>query len=500
MKKIFVVLLLAVLFMILTACGNSNDGSEVERLQLELELARTQLELETLRGEHEGIGQSEMGQAIADMAHGDNSYEEIVTPTTETATPTESMTTSVDVDYARQEMAVRFAPVNPSPVGAPPIGRWYRTHRENQAYTNSYTMHEFRNDGTVRTYQGCWERGERELLHERIWSIYNISEGHGRFITQTSIIRITDFNDTVLRFRLNPSRPATSQLDSLTQVNDVYEVVNSNPFVFDLPTPGRVYERLANIPEFSISGNWYYSDTVWPPPQDSQRFFVHYRLNSNGVLQAHYHVRERPDSTGTDSEWSRIGRWSVSDGVVHLHFDTGAIVSYSIHGEELRASNAVLQRELNVCLEHQRAVATEEVMHNAAIRNVMNRVIGRWHWDLALWYFNEDGTGHVYAPRIGVNPESYRHFTFEVMPPSAGYDAVIIIHSDDWEAGAGTSGIFLWVTFGTRSGGSMELHGGGENPEPFLLTRMFDTRNTPFVDQLFDDLGTFMDLLGNFIG
>jgi hypothetical protein len=173
------------------------------------------------------------------------------------------------------------------------------------------------------------------------------------------------------------------------------------------------------------------------------------------------------------------------------------MVSYTLQNGELHSANAVLQRELNICAEHQRAIATEEAQRDAMIRYLHRRFLGTWHFDASLWHFNDDGTGVVDIPALGINPQVYLPFTFEVMEAPIGYDAVLIMHyADEWETLGGTSAM-LWVNFGTRSGGSMELGGGGR--EPALLTRMFDINNTPFFDHQLETFMGIMDMIGNFV-
>jgi len=489
---------LLILLAVLSACSGSNSQILVDKdniLQAQLQENQTEIledlqaELEVLRAEIDSLRQQE--------------YEVLETNTTMEITLAQDISEEAEfaraeLDALRQELAPQFAPINPPPVGSPPIGRWFLSHRDGSNWTGLYTMHEFHNEGMVRTYRGYWGTDERELLYERIWDTYSISEGHGRFISQASIIRISDTNGTALRFRLFTPISSGRGILSLSPVNEEYNFLHQPHFYFNLPTPGWHYAQLANVSLSEISGNWYYSDTIWPPPIDSDRFFVQYFLDFDGVLHALYHVRERADQTTTNPEWSRIGRWSFSNNTVNMHFDSGIIVSYILRNGELHSTNAVLQRELNISVEHQRAIAQEDARQEATIRNLQRRVLGQWHWDLTLWIFNEDGTGFLDVPHIGVNPQSYHHFTYEVMEPPEGYDAFLIIHfSEDWSASlAGTSGMY-WVRFGPRAGGSMELGGGGR--EPLLLTRMFDFNNTPFVDDLFDGLMHFMDLIGIFI-
>ena len=414
---------------------------------------------------------------------------------------TETVFATDELDNLRQERAALFALVDPPPVGPFPVGRWFRTHRTNVGWfqyenTNEYTMHEFHDDNTVRTYQGCWERGAREFLYERTWDIYSRITGSGRFISQQYIIRVTHADGTIQRFRFNTSGTRTRGLDSLTHVDESYDFVDLSPYVFNLPTPGTLYEQLAGLPMFTISGNWYRSDTIWPPPRDSIRFHVNYLLEGNGVLQVFYEVRENPERTTTTGEWSRVGFWRISEGRVYMHFYDGSIISYTLQNGELHSANTVLQREINHCIEHQRAIAADDARREALIRETKNRFLGQWHWDIALMFFNEDGTGFLEVPGLAGNPHQNLHFTFEVWPPTANHDAMLIInYTDEWpNLLAGQSRIY-WVRFGTRRGGSMEFIG-PEDEVAFFMTRTFDSGNTPFIDDLFEDIGRFMNLIG----
>jgi len=486
---------MAILTIVMTACGGSSSSDEIERLQLELELARTQLELQEQ--------QQSSHATIEQPASPSNTIVE------EAPLPAEQQSTIIDANTTRQEMAARFIVENPAPVGVPPVGRWYRTFSDGNppSRTGGYTIYEIYGDGRIRVYQRYWGNSDEGFQWEGTWTQYSIDHVVSPAYTQQQdFVRAYNPDGTTRRLAMLGDGTA------LQRVNEAGQFYSGWSFTQDVPpVPGWHYAQIANIPLGSITGNWYYDDTIWPPPLDANSrqlesmFFVNYELGESGRLLAHYQV-DWSTATGLSrtgagrGPYSQVvGRWSFENNLVHFHFDTGATVSYSIQGNELHSSNVVLQRQLNVDPEHQRRVATEEAMLNAAIRNIMNRVIGQWHWDLALWYFAEDGTGYMYSPRIGMNPESQRHFTFEVLPTTANYDASLIISfSDEWSPSIANQTIIYWVNFGMRSGGSMEFRVTEDSP-PLLFTRMFDTQNTPFVDQMIDDFNSFMNLLGNFV-
>jgi len=475
-----------------SACGRTDDEvgvaseqdtetdalqSELEELQRELEQARLQLEYYAAQSETKDTG---------------------LQPEQESGEITEiEMALAVGFDVMRQELVERFAPANLPPVGTPPVGRWYRTFRDGNEpnWTGGYTMHEFHNDGTVRTYQRYWGSSDEGFLWQGTWRMYIEDRTYGNHQYQQTVVRVYHPDGTTRRFSANFSDRG-GQGYTLIRTNEEGQFFSGWSFFMDVPpTAGWYYTQLAGVPIAAISGDWHYSDTIWPPSPDKERFFVRYEFGESGRLISHYHVRN--DRGGSGPERVMSGRWSFSNNALHMHFDSGTMVSYTLQNGELHSANAVLQRELNICAEHQRAIATEEAQRDAMIRYLHRRFLGTWHFDASLWHFNDDGTGVVDIPALGINPQVYLPFTFEVMEAPIGYDAVLIMHyADEWETLGGTSAM-LWVNFGTRSGGSMELGGGGR--EPVLLTRMFDINNTPFFDHQLETLMGIMDMIGNFV-
>ncbi|MCL1994854.1 MAG: hypothetical protein FWG63_01450 [Defluviitaleaceae bacterium] len=197
------------------------------------------------------------------------------------------------------------------------------------------------------------------------------------------------------------------------------------------------------------------------------------------------------------------GVWEVIDGIPRLVFSASyAEIILSDTNEEFQIfwspDNIETFRRTppDVPIEAEGVWVPLEIFANRTnigIEARMRPFLGRWYFDLASWHFNGDGTGFVYVPRLGINPQTYMHFTFEVWPPSRDYDAFLIIrYGEGWPA-YGPSSSMLRVNFGTRSGGSMTLSGRGDHGESVLLTRMFDINNTPFVDH---QLETFMGIMG----
>ena len=497
MKKICATFLVILLLMTLSACGSENEQLSHEQAQLQETQTEAEGDLEELQAELYVL-QAEI-EALREQTE-----QESAEPEPDANVTTETELTSTELDALRQELIMRFTPPNPPPTGVFPIGRWYSTFAEGNVpnQTGGYVMHEFHPDGTVRTYERNWGSSDEGFLYERAWTIDNNTINHGTWTQEETIITIFHPDGTTRRFQAFLS----GNEDVLTRINDEGQLFSGNRanFFSDVPpTPGWFYTQRENVPITSLSGNWYYSDTIWPPPLDDPMFFVSYELGESGRLLAHYHVDWRNvtgltrTGTGRGSYSSVVGRWSFSGNAVHMHFDSGAVVSFTLQSNgELHSANSILQRELIGADwdAHEREVAQQA----ALMREIQRRFLGQWHFDASLWIFNEDGTGIVDIPHIGVNPQAYLHFTFEVMQASAGYDAMLIMYfSDDWSETLANTSMMYWVNFGTRSGGSMELGGGGR--EPILLTRMFDINNTPFFDHQLDTFMGLMDMIGNFV-
>lgn len=201
------------------------------------------------------------------------------------------------------------------------------------------------------------------------------------------------------------------------------------------------------------------------------------------------------------------GQWDVLDGVPYRIFPADRIEiifldSYEYFQVVWPSGNMQTFRRTPPDMPSQfggQWLPMAHVMNQVEVANAarMRRFLGQWHLDASLWTFNEDGTGVIYSPAMGIHPATHRYFTFEVFPVTLdGYDDTLIMHFayfDDDEIGIGGMSIMYHVRFGTRSGGSIEFG------DSFLLTRMFDINNTPFFDHQLETFMGLMDMIGNFV-
>jgi len=105
---------------------------------------------------------------------------------------------------------------------------------------------------------------------------------------------------------------------------------------------------------------------------------------------------------------------------------------------------------------------------------ITRRFLGRWHWDLVTWTFNDDGTAVIDVPALYGNPPTQIEFTYRVAESTVGKDAFLSIILDD-----GTIQLYH-ATFDRGNGGSVTLY--DHDNESIMLTRNFDMLNMPITE------------------
>ena len=243
-----------------------------------------------------------------------------------------------------------------------------------------------------------------------------------------------------------------------------------------------------------LTHNWFFGDIIHPKPflepggPAYEIYAVGYRLFLNGDA---YRINQRRSVGGGGVALpDLIGYWTFGNNAVHIHYDTGETESFSVQGNELHGSRRILVREMVVSEENRRLMAEADVYH-ARQAALMRRFHGEWRLDVLTWNFDADtGTGYIDIPAFNRHPASTEPFRFDVMLDTPGSpDGTLVLYFDD-EPAIRTA--MYRVTFGNRSGGSVELYHIG-NHQTILLTRQFDINNTPFMDDVIDQA---MGLLG----
>ena len=249
--------------------------------------------------------------------------------------------------------------------------------------------------------------------------------------------------------------------------------------------------------------------------QDFQGILQSWVFNSNGLLyqiNSHY-VYHQPNDTHQfgDPNFPTVqqmaGQWDIINGTPYRIISANRIEimladNYEYFQVLWASGNSQTFRRTPPDMPSQfggQWLPMAQVMNQVEIANAarMRRFLGQWHLDASLWTFNEDGTGVIYSPAMGMHPASHRYFTFEVFPVTlSDYDATLLMnfeYFEDDEIGIGGRSFMYHVRFGTRSGGSIEFG------DSFLLTRMFDINNTPFFDHQLETFMGIMDMIGNFV-
>jgi len=295
-----------------------------------------------------------------------------------------------------------------------------------------------------------------------------------------------------------------AQTEEVNQV-EVDEIQNEEPEPIPAPEPHQLVIYQQEVEEILL-GEWF--------DQNFEGLLHSWVFNPNGRLysiNSHYVYHQPGDIHHLDPNFPSVqqmpGQWGVVDGVPRRIFPATYVeLIFSDDNSYFQvfwdSGNVATFRRTPPNMPPQfggQWLPMAHVLNQVEIANAarMRRFLGQWHLDASLWTFNEDGTGVIYSPAMGMHPANYRYFTFEVLPMVPdGFDAVLTMHFPHFEndeAGLGGRSIMYHVRFGTRSGGSIEFG------DSFLLTRMFDINNTPFFDHQLETFFGIMDMIGNFV-